>query len=131
MLPAVLGLASAAVYLFAYTPLKRRTALCTTVGAVPGAIPPLIGWTAAGGQLNLEAWTLFGILFLWQYPHFLAIAWIYRDDYRRAGLQMLPTVDAGGRLTGRQMLVYCLALLPVSLLPSALGLATCSSASVP
>ena len=106
VLPAVLGLASAAVYLFVYTPLKRRTAFCTTVGAIPGAIPPLIGWTAADGQLNLEAWMLFGILFLWQYPHFLAIAWIYRDDYRKGGFKMLPLDDPSGKRTAGQIVLF-------------------------
>jgi protoheme IX farnesyltransferase len=104
-------------YVFLYTPLKRRTTLNTLVGAVPGALPPVIGWTAATGRLDKEAVVLFLILFLWQVPHFLAIAWIYRDDYSRAGLCMLPVVDTAGHITGRQMVVYCLALLPVSLMP--------------
>ena len=123
VLPAALGLASAAVYLFAYTPLKRRTSFCTTVGAVPGAIPPLIGWTAAGGQLNLEAWMLFGILFLWQYPHFLAIAWIYRDDYRKGGFKMLPLGDPSGKRTALQIVLFAVLLCAVSLFPWAFGLA--------
>ena len=123
VLPAALGLASAAVYLFAYTPLKRRTAFCTTVGAVPGAIPPLIGWTAAGGQLNLEAWMLFGILFFWQYPHFLAIAWIYRDDYRKGGFKMLPLDDPSGKRTAGQIVLFAVLLCAVSLFPWAFGLA--------
>ena len=123
VLPAALGLASAAVYLFAYTPLKSRTALCTTVGAIPGAIPPLIGWTAAGGQLNLEAWMLFGILFLWQYPHFLAIAWIYRDDYRKGGFKMLPLDDPSGKRTARQIVLFAVLLCSVSLFPWVFGLA--------
>jgi heme o synthase len=104
-------------YVFIYTPLKRKTTLNTLVGAVPGALPPLIGWTAMGGALDSAAFALFLILFLWQVPHFLAIAWIYRDDYARAGLRMLPTVDEGGLATGRQMAVYCLTLIPVSLFP--------------
>ncbi len=104
-------------YVFLYTPLKRLTTLNTLVGAVPGALPPVIGWTALGGGLDAGAWMLLLILFLWQVPHFLAIAWIYRADYGRAGLCMLPVVDDTGRSTGRQMLVYCLALVPVSLLP--------------
>jgi protoheme IX farnesyltransferase len=104
-------------YAFLYTPLKRRTTLNTLVGAVPGAMPPVIGWTAAHGDLAPEAVALFLILFLWQVPHFLAIAWIYRDDYARAGLRMLPGLDPRGRATGRQMTSYCLALVPVSLLP--------------
>ena len=104
-------------YVFLYTPLKRRTTLNTLVGAVPGALPPVIGWTAMGGPLDAGAFTLFLILFLWQVPHFLAIAWIYREDYARAGLRMLPTVDERGSATARQMVVYCLTLIPVSLFP--------------
>ena len=104
--PAILGLASSLIYLLAYTPLKKQTPLCTTVGALPGAIPSLIGWTAAGGQLTIEAWTLFGILFLWQYPHFLAIAWIHREDYRRGGFKMLPLVDPSGRRTAGQIVLF-------------------------
>lgn len=104
-------------YAFIYTPLKRRTTLNTLVGAVPGALPPVIGWTAMGGPLDAAAFVLFLILFLWQVPHFLAIAWIYRADYTRAGLRMLPTVDEHGLLTGRQMMLYCLTLIPVSLFP--------------
>ena len=104
-------------YVFVYTPLKRRTTLNTLVGAVPGALPPVIGWTAMGGQLNPEIGWLFALLFLWQVPHFLAIAWIYRDDYARAGMRMLPVVDRSGSMTARQMLCYSLALLPVSLTP--------------
>jgi protoheme IX farnesyltransferase len=110
-----------ATYAFVYTPLKRRTTLNTLVGAVPGALPPVIGWTAAHGALAPEALTLFLILFVWQVPHFLAIAWIYRDDYARAGLCMLPGMDPTGRLTGRQMTTYCLTLIPVSFLPGLLG----------
>jgi protoheme IX farnesyltransferase len=109
--------ATFAGYVFLYTPLKRRTTLNTLVGAIPGALPPVIGWTAAAGTLSAEALVLFLILFLWQVPHFLAIAWIYREDYERAGLQMLPVVDRDGRLTARQMIGYCLALLVVSLVP--------------
>ena len=87
-------------YLFAYTPLKTRTSLSTMVGAFPGAVPPLIGWAAARGDIGLEAWVLFAILFLWQFPHFLAIAWMYREDYSRAGILMLPVVEPDGRVTG-------------------------------
>ncbi|HYT94579.1 MAG TPA: heme o synthase [Gemmataceae bacterium] len=108
------------LYAFLYTPLKRCTTLNTLVGAVPGALPPVIGWSAVQGTLAPEAGILFAVLFLWQVPHFLAIAWIYREDYRRAGLRMLPVVDGDGRLTGRQMVVYCLALVLVSLMPVAL-----------
>jgi protoheme IX farnesyltransferase len=104
-------------YVCVYTPLKRKTPLNTLVGAVPGALPPVIGWTAVRGSLGPEALTLFGIVFLWQVPHFLAIAWIYRDDYARARLQMLPVTDRAGPRTGRCMLMYCVALLSVSLAP--------------
>jgi len=110
-----------ASYVFVYTPLKRKTTLNTLVGAVPGALPPVIGWAAAGGGLSAEAWTLFLVIFVWQVPHFLAIAWIHREDYARAGLKMLPGADPDGALTGRQMVTYCLTLLPVSLLPALLG----------
>lgn len=117
------GLAAATLvsYLFIYTPLKSRTTLCTLVGAVPGALPPLIGWAAARGELGLHAWPLFFILFLWQLPHFLAIAWTWREDYARAGFRMLPVLDPDGGSTGRQIVLYCLALIPVSLLPAAMG----------
>lgn len=121
-LTALLGLSVIAGYLFAYTPLKTRTTLSTWVGAFPGAVPPLIGWTAARGSISLEAWVLFAILFLWQFPHFLAIAWMYREDYSRAGILMLPVVEPDGRVTAQQIVVYTLMLLPVSLLPVALGL---------
>jgi protoheme IX farnesyltransferase len=92
------------------------------VGAFPGAVPPLIGWTAARGDLSVEAWVLFAILFLWQFPHFLAIAWMYREDYGRAGILMLPVVEPEGRVTGQQIVAYTVMLLPVSLLPTALGI---------
>jgi len=91
------------------------------VGAFPGAVPPLIGWAAARGTIGVEAWVLFAILFLWQFPHFLAIAWMYREDYGRAGILMLPVVEPDGRVTGQQIIVYTLMLLPVSLLPTLLG----------
>jgi protoheme IX farnesyltransferase len=109
------------IYVFIYTPLKRTTALCTAIGAIPGALPPVLGWTAAGGPLNIEAFCLFGILFLWQFPHFLAIAWIYREQYAKAQLRMLPTRRHG--VTGFLATGYALALLPVSLLPARYGLA--------
>ena len=121
-LTALLGLTVIAGYLFGYTPLKTKTSLSTLVGAFPGAMPPLIGWTAARGELSLEAWVLFAILFLWQFPHFLAIAWMYREDYARAGILMLPVVEPDGRVAGQQMVVYPLMLLPVSLLPTVLGI---------
>jgi protoheme IX farnesyltransferase len=117
-----LGLTVIAGYLFAYTPLKTRTSLSTMVGAFPGAVPPLIGWAAARGDIGIEAWVLFAILFLWQFPHFLAIAWMYREDYGRAGILMLPVVEPDGRVTGQQIVVYTLLLLPVSLLPTVLGI---------
>lgn len=109
-------------YLFIYTPLKRVTTLATLVGAVPGALPPLIGWAAARGSLDWGGFVLFGILFVWQIPHFLAIAWLYRDDYRLGGLKTLSVVDPGGRISGRQAFCYSLALGPVSLLPPLVGL---------
>jgi protoheme IX farnesyltransferase len=121
-LSALLGLTVIAGYLFAYTPLKTRTSLSTMVGAFPGAVPPLIGWTAARDSVSLEAWVLFAILFLWQFPHFLAIAWMYREDYGRAGILMLPVVEPDGRVTAQQIVIYTLMLLPVSLLPAVLGM---------
>lgn len=104
-------------YVLIYTPLKRHTTLNTLIGAIPGALPPVIGWTALTGSLNAEVVTLFLLLFLWQVPHFLAIAWLYREDYGRAGLKMLPTIDAAGDATARQMLIYCVALVGLSLSP--------------
>ena len=121
-LSAVLGLTVIAGYVFAYTPLKTRSSLSTVVGAFPGAVPPLIGWSAATGTLSIEAWVLFAILFLWQFPHFLAIAWMYREDYGRAGILMLPVVEPDGRVTAQQIVVYTLMLIPVSLLPTVLGM---------
>jgi protoheme IX farnesyltransferase len=120
---AAVALATWATYLFLYTPLKTRTSLSTIVGALPGALPPVIGWAAARGGLEPGAWVLFAILFLWQIPHFLAIAWIYREDYARGGLPMLPVRDPEGRLTGRQVLANSLALGLVSLAPVTAGLA--------
>ncbi|MEE9132191.1 MAG: heme o synthase [Gemmatimonadota bacterium] len=122
LLTACLGAASLLIYIFAYTPLKRRTWWCTAVGAIPGAIPPLMGWAAVTGSLDTLAWVLFGIVFLWQMPHFFAIAWLYRLDYARAGFPMLPVVDSEGVRTARQIVLYTLALLVVSLLTSVLGL---------
>jgi protoheme IX farnesyltransferase len=109
------------LYAFVYTPLKRVSTLNTLVGAVPGALPPVIGWTAVRGTLAPEAGLLFAVLFLWQVPHFLAIAWIYREEYARAGLCMLPVVDHSGKVTGRQMVLYCLVLVMTSLLPVLYG----------
>jgi protoheme IX farnesyltransferase len=113
----LLGGLSLTSYLFVYTPLKRVTWLNTAVGAVPGALPPLMGWTAARGAITLEGWSLFAILAFWQLPHFLAIAWMYRDEYARAGFKMLPGIDPSGQRTGRQALAHALGLLPVSLCP--------------
>jgi protoheme IX farnesyltransferase len=104
-------------YLFLYTPLKQKTWWSTTVGAFPGAMPPLIGYAAAAHRLTTEAWVLYAILFIWQFPHFYAIAWMYRDDYARAGIQMLPVVEPGGESTARQILLYSLLLIPISVLP--------------
>jgi protoheme IX farnesyltransferase len=121
-LTALLGLTVVAGYLFMYTPLKTRTTLSTAVGAFPGAMPPLIGWAAASGEVTTGAWVLFAILFLWQFPHFLAIAWMYREDYERAGIMMLPVVEPEGRITGQQIVAYTLMLVPISLLPAWMGI---------
>jgi heme o synthase len=110
-------------YLVLYTPLKRKSSLCMLVGAVPGALPPVIGWVAAGGALTVDAWVLFAILFLWQVPHTLAIARLYRDDYAKAGIRFLPVIDPDGGSTNRQIVSHCAALLVVSLLPTLLGAA--------
>jgi protoheme IX farnesyltransferase len=112
------GLVAMGSYLFVYTPLKTRTPWCTFIGAIPGALPPLLGWTAARNALGPEALVLFGILFLWQFPHFHAIATMYREDYARAGIRMLPVVEPEGRSTARQIVFYAALLLPVSLLPT-------------
>lgn len=109
-------------YLFLYTPLKHRTTLSTVFGAVPGALPPVTGWAAARNELGLEAWVLFAILFLWQMPHALALAWLFREDYARAGFQLLPAVDPDGRFTSVQILINCLALTAFSLVPTILGI---------
>ncbi len=119
----ILAAATLLSYVFLYTPLKRTTSLATLVGAVPGALPIVGGWTAAGGLLGPEALVLFAIMFLWQLPHFLALAWLYRDDYARAGLPMLSVEDDTGRLTFRQAVLYATALVPVSLMPTLIGLA--------
>ena len=122
-LAALVVAATFVLYIFAYTPLKVRTPFCTLVGAVPGALPPVAGWAAARDDVGVGAWVLFGILFLWQLPHTLAIARLYRDDYARAGVRLLPVVDAEGTSTERQIITGCLALLAVSLLPTLIGLA--------
>jgi heme o synthase len=117
VLTGLLSVLTAAAYVGVYTPLKKYSPLCTTFGALPGAMPPLLGWTAARGRVDWEALVLFGILFLWQFPHFHAIAWMYRDDYRRANIRMLPVVEEDGRSTVREVLAYSMMLVPVSLFP--------------
>ncbi len=122
LLTGLLSLLTAAVYLAAYTPLKKLSPLCTFVGAFPGAMPPVLGWTAIRGRLDLGAVVLFAILFLWQFPHFLSIAWLYREDYQRASIRMRPVVESDGVSTSREIVVYSLLLIPVSLAPSFLGM---------
>lgn len=117
LLTSLLGTVTLASYLFVYTPLKRVTSLNTAVGAVPGALPPLMGWVATRGEITIEGCSLFAILFFWQLPHFLAIAWMYREDYARAGFVMLPVIDPQGQRTGRQAVSHTLGLLPISLCP--------------
>jgi protoheme IX farnesyltransferase len=121
LLTAAFGVTVVVGYLLCYTPLKTRSSLSTVVGAFPGAMPPLMGWTAATGEAGVEAWALFGILFAWQFPHFLAIAWMYREDYARAGILMLPVVEPECRITARQIVIWSLLLVPVSLFPTILG----------
>ncbi|RPJ70028.1 MAG: protoheme IX farnesyltransferase, partial [Acidobacteria bacterium] len=116
------ALSSLASYARVYTPRKSRPAFATLVGGVPGALPPMIGWAAASGTLTIEAWVLFAIVFLWQMPHFLAIAWLFQEDYARAGLPMLPVVEPDGRSTAQQVVLYAAVLVPVSLLPTIVGL---------
>lgn len=120
-LTAFLGALTLISYVFIYTPLKRVTTLNTLIGAVPGAIPPLMGWTGATGEISAAGWSLFAILFLWQLPHFMAIAWLYREDYARAGFQMLPIIDPDGRRTAAQAVCHAFGLIPVSLFPALLG----------
>src|SRR6185295_5842231 len=122
LLTAALGVIALAGYVFAYTPLKRYTELSTVVGGIPGAIPPMMGWAAVRNDLDLAAWVLFGILFFWQMPHFLAIAWLCREDYARGGFPMLTVIDPSGVRAARQSILYAAALVPLSLLPSILGL---------
>jgi protoheme IX farnesyltransferase len=122
-LACLLGVVTSVSYLLAYTPLKKRTVWATFIGAIPGAIPPMIGWTAATGKLDAGAWLLFAILFFWQFPHFHAISWMYREDYARAGILMLPVVDKDGTRTFRQIVLYAATLVAVSLLPAIMGFA--------
>jgi protoheme IX farnesyltransferase len=116
-LTALLGLSVIVGYVLLYTPLKTRTSVSTVIGAIPGAMPPLMGWTAASGQITVVAWALFATQFFWQFPHFLSIAWLYREQYANAGIKMLPVVEPSGRLTGRQIVLFTIMLLPVSLAP--------------
>jgi protoheme IX farnesyltransferase len=122
LLSALIGAFTLASYLFLYTPMKQRTWWSTTVGAIPGAMPPMIGYAAAAGVITRESWVLFAILFLWQFPHFYSIAWMYKDDYARAGIRMLPVVEPDCRSTARQIVLYGIALIPVSLVPEMLGM---------
>ena len=117
-LSSVLALATLLSYLLFYTPLKKRTPLCTLVGAFPGAMPPLLGWTAIRGRIEIEGLVLFAIVFFWQFPHFYSIAWLYREDYQKANIRMLPVVEATGKATGREIIAYSLALLPASMAPT-------------
>jgi protoheme IX farnesyltransferase len=117
LLTAALGALTIGSYLFLYTPLKQLTTLNTAIGAIPGALPPLMGWTAATGEVSIGGWSLFAILFWWQLPHFLAIAWLYREDYAKAGFMMLPVVDTDGQRTGRQAVAHTIGLIPVSFTP--------------
>jgi protoheme IX farnesyltransferase len=122
LLTAALGGLALVGYVFVYTPLKRRTELATVIGGIPGAIPPMMGWAAVRDTVDLPAWVLFGILFFWQMPHFLAIAWLCREDYARGGFPMLTVVDPSGSRAARQTVLYGAALVPISLLPAVLGL---------
>ena len=122
-LAAAVALVTIASYALIYTPLKRVTSLATVIGAVPGALPPVIGWAASRGSLGVEAWVLFAIVFFWQMPHVLAVSWLYREDYARGGIRVLPVEDPDGRSTALQMVNYSAALVPVSLLPTIIGLA--------
>lgn len=123
-LSAGVALFTAISYVLFYTPLKTRTSLSTIVGALPGALPAVIGWAAATNTISIEGWVLFGIVFMWQMPHFLAIAWMYRDEYERAGMPLLPVIQPDGRSTGRQAVIYTAALVPLSMMPTGVGLAS-------
>jgi protoheme IX farnesyltransferase len=122
-LAALVAVATIVSYALVYTPLKRVTSFATVIGAVPGALPPVIGWAAARGALTFEAWVLFAIVFFWQMPHVLAVSWLYREDYARGGIRVLPVEEPDGRSTGQQVINYAAALIPVSLLPTVVGLA--------
>jgi len=122
-LTAILGLTVIVGYVLLYTPLKTRTSASTAIGAIPGAMPPLMGWTASADEISLGAWALFAMLFLWQFPHFLAIAWMYKEQYAKAGILMLPVIEPEGKITARQIVIFTLLLLPVSLAPFFLGFA--------
>jgi len=118
LLTSVLGAATIGGYLFIYTPSKKITSLSTIIGSFPGAVPPLMGWTAVRNEISIEAWTLFAILFIWQIPHFLSIAWMYRKDYERAGFPFLPVIEPEGKSTSFQILIHCIVLIPTSILPT-------------
>lgn len=122
-LTAVLGLVVIVGYVLLYTPLKTKTSASTAIGAIPGAMPPLMGWTSSANEITLGAWVLFALLFLWQFPHFLAIAWMYKEQYRKAGILMLPVVEPEGRLTAIQIVTFTLMLIPISLAPFFIGVA--------
>ncbi|MEZ5346791.1 MAG: heme o synthase [Pyrinomonadaceae bacterium] len=121
-LTAFLGLTVIVGYVFLYTPLKTRTTASTAIGAIPGAMPPLMGWTSAAGEITLGAWFLFSLLFLWQFPHFLAIAWMYKEEYKKAGIKMLPVIEEDGKVTAQQIVIFTVLLVPVSLAPFFLGI---------
>src|SRR5436190_13571502 len=121
LLTAMLGIVVILGYVLVYTPLKTRSSACTAIGAIPGALPPLMGWTAASGDITMAAWAMFVIQFLWQFPHFLAIAWMYREEYAKAGILMLPVVEPTGRITARQIVMFAVMLIPVSLAPFFFG----------
>jgi len=120
-LTALLGLLVIVGYVLVYTPLKTRTSASTAIGAIPGALPPLMGWTAAANDISIGAWALFATQFLWQFPHFLGIAWMYRDQYAKAGIKMLPAIEPAGKITARQIVLFAIMLLPVSLAPYVFG----------
>lgn len=122
-LTAGLGLVVIVGYVLLYTPLKTRTSASTAIGAIPGAMPPLMGWTASANEVTLGAWALFVMLFLWQFPHFLAIAWMYKEQYAKAGILMLPVVEPSGKITARQIVLFAIMLVPASLAPFFLGFA--------